>query len=203
MARALNFTLNQQQFNFEIQKVDRSKIYGYTAIDVKDEKGSSCNLASISDDGLHVLSKGCVGYTTMTQDNRHIATNQLKMTDLEGVPLEKKPSSFDTAIALEPATLQEFLTLNVKSVYQLDYVADESNEEADLISQLDKHKVLKFLFNYRADYAQDNAFIIKNSDAVFMLVGNLSPFEFIGLEQQAVEIDDVEDDDDDFDFGML
>ena len=202
MARELNFTLENKSFNFTIQKIDRSKIYGYTTIDVRDENNSSCSLASISDDGLHILSKGCVGYISMTQDDQYIANNTLKITNTAGEPLERKPSSFDVDIPLEPSSLEEFLTLNVKSVYQIS-ATDETEQQTALIEQLTKHKVLKFLFNYRADYSQDAAFMIHNSEGLFILIGHINPFEFIGLEQQAIEIDDTEDDDDNFDFGML
>lgn len=186
-----------------ITKVDRKKIYGYTVIDVKDDIGSKCGLASISDDGKYILSKGCVGYTTLNEQNEYIASNKVSMVDQEGNPLDKISSSFDLEeIKLEKTTLEEYLKLHVKAVYQLN--AD--NEEVDvpsLLTLLKMERVLKFHFNYRTDYDQDDAFLLESNGSVFMVIGTVSPFEFIGLEKVIEEEVNIEDDEDDFDFGML
>ena len=203
MARALNLSFKDSHFSFNINKVDRSKLYGYTSVDVKDDAGSSCSLATISEDGKHILSKGCVGYTTLNERNEHMASADIQMKDKEGNALEKNPSSFDLEeIPLEVSSLEEYLTINVKSVYQLGEEGDEFI--AALYPHLEAHKVLKFAFNYRADYDADDAFLIHNDEGVFMVLGAVSPFEFIGLDQKMeTAVVEEEDDDDDFDFGAL
>lgn len=203
MAKGINLTFNGSSFLMGITKVDRKKIYGYTVIDVKDDIGSKCGLASISDDGKYILSKGCVGYTTLNEQNEYIASNKVSMVDQEGNPLDKISSSFDLEeIKLEKTTLEEYLKLHVKAVYQLN--AD--NEEVDvpsLLTLLKMERVLKFHFNYRTDYDQDDAFLLESNGSVFMVIGTVSPFEFIGLEKVIEEEVNIEDDEDDFDFGML
>ena len=203
MARALNLSFQDSQFNLGIKKIDRSKLYGYTSVDVKDDDGSTCGLATISEDGKHILSKGCVGYTTLNEQNEYMAAADIQMMDVEGNALEKKPSSFDLDdIPMEISSIEEYLTISVKSVYQLS--PEEDTDIAALIPLLEEHKVLKFAFNYRADYDEDDAFMLHSGDAVFMVLGAVSPFEFIGLEQQIEPvIEDDDDDEDDFDFGAL
>ena len=204
MARSINLAFKGEEFNLGIAKVDRKKIYGYTVVDVKDDKGSKCGLATISDDGKYILSKGCVGYTTLDEQNQYVASSNITMVDLEGNPLEKIPSSFDLEkIELEKTSLDEYLKLHVKSVYQLN----PDNEDVamnKLVELLKKEQVLKFSFNYRTDYDADDAFLLESEGTVFMVIGTVSPFEFIGLEKVAEEmIEEDEEDDDDFDFGML
>jgi len=203
MARALNLSFQDIQFKCGIKKVDRSKLYGYTSVDVKDDEGSSCGLATISEDGKHILSKGCVGYTTLNEQNEFVPTSDIRMMDLNGDPIEKIPSSFDLEnIALEVSSIEEYLTINVKTVYQLE--AEEGSAVADLLPVLEEHKILKCTFNYRADYDEDDAYIIHSGDTVFMILGAPSPFEFIGLEQQIEPvIEEDEDEDESFDFGAL
>lgn len=204
MARALNLSFKDTSFNFSINKIDRSKLYGYTSVDVKDDAGSSCGLATISEDGKHILSKGCVGYTTLNERNEYMAAADIQMKDKDGNILEKQPSSFDLEeIPLEISSIDDYLKINVKSVYQLG--AEDETHISSLIPLLEEHKVLKFAFNYRADYDSDDAFVIHNEDAVFMVLGSISPFEFVGLEQQieTAVIEEDDDDDDDFDFGAL
>lgn len=204
MARALNLSFQDSQFNLGITKIDRSKLYGYTSVDVKDGDGSTCGLATISEDGKHILSKGCVGYTTLNEQNEYMAAADIHMMNKNGEALEKKPSSFDLEdIPMEVSSIEEYLTINVKSVYQLD-AAEEDSDVSALIPLLEEHKILKFSFNYRADYDEDDAFMLHSGDSVFMVLGSVSPFEFIGLEQQIEPvIEDDDDDDEDFDFGAL
>ena len=203
MARALHLFYKGKGYSFGIQKIDRRKLYGYTVIDVKDDNNSNCTLASISDDGKYILSKGCVGYITLNQQNEYIPSNSVKMIDSEGNELEKILSSFDLEkIELREASLEEYLQLHVKAVYQLSSV-DEEIDIPELVKLLKEVKVLRFDFNYRTDYDDDDAFLIQNEGAIFMVTGQMSPFEFIGLEK-VVESENIEEDnDDDFDFGML
>ncbi len=203
MARALHLFYKGKSYNFGIQKIDRKKLYGYTVIEVKDDNNSNCTLASISDDGKYILSRGCVGYITMNQQNEYVPSNSVKMMDNEGNELERIPSSFDLEkIELREASLEEYLQLHVKAVYQLSS-SDEEIDISELVKLLKELKVLRFEFNYRTDYDDDDAFLIQNEGTIFMVTGQVSPFEFIGLEK-IVESEIIEEeDDDDFDFGML
>ena len=204
MARDLKLSYQSKQYIFGIQKLDRKKLYGYTTIDVKDEKGLKCSLATVSDDGQHILAKGCVGYTYLNDKNEYVPSSSIKMVDKEGNPMEKIISSFDLEhIELQEASLDDYLRLYVKSVYQLN-VADESTDIASLLDVLKKCKVLYFKFNYRTDYDADDAFLIQNEDTIFMAIGQISDFKFIGLEKVVEELIELEEEeDDDFDFGML
>lgn len=203
MARAMNLSFEGKEFSLGIKKVDRSKIYGYTSVDIRDDDNLKCVLATISDDGKHILSKGCVGYTALNEKGEYISNAEMIVVDSEGKPLEKISSSFDLdKIDLQKGKMEDFLQLAVKSVYEL--FADGETDLSALISLLKEHKLLRFNFNYRTDYDADEAFLLESNDTVFMVIGAISPFEFVGLEKTVeVAIEEEEDDDDDFDFGML
>lgn len=204
MARTLQFKLKGQLFEFGIQKIDRSKLYGYTETYVVDDQGKECSLASISEDGKHLLSKGCIGYTYLNSKNEYVAQSDIMLVDAAGNPLPKIPSSFDLEnIDLKETTIQEYLQLEVKSVYEL---VSEGTESAAFLEMLREAKILKCTFNYRTDYSEDDAFLIPGEDAVFMVTGTICPFDYIGLElesQLEVATEEEEEEEEDFDFGML
>ena len=202
MARALNFSFKGEKFSLGIQKLDRKKLYGYTSVAVQDDNGSKCGLATISDDGKYILSKGCVGYTTLNERNEYVPSTSIKMVDGDGKAIEKILSSFDLEdIDLTIGLMDDYLTLYVKSVYQLN--PNGETDLSSLIKILAEHKLLYFKFNYRTDYDADDAFLLYSGEAVFMVIGQISPFEFIGLEKAVAEVVVTEEEEEDFDFGML
>ena len=204
MARSLQLSFKGEKYSLGIQKLHRKKLYGFTSVVVKDDKGSKCGLATISDDGKFILSKGCVGYTTLNENNEYVPSSSIQMVDQAGQPIEKILSSFDLEdIELTIGKMEDYLTLNVKSVYQLN--PDEETDLTGLIKLLEANTLLYFKFNYRTDYDADDAFLLHSDGAVFMVIGSISPFEFIGLDKVVDEIvvSPEEEDDEDFDFGML
>jgi len=201
MARFLNLAFENKEVKYTIQKLDRKKLYGYTIVDVKDDNGLKCELASISDDGKYILAKGCISYVYLNGRNEFVEKSEIQVVDKENNPLEKISSSFDLErIELVPGTMNDYFRLHVKAVYQLN-----EDDEDSLIDIVEKHDLLYFKFNYRTDYDFDDAFILQNEGELFMVIGRISPFEFVGLEQATEPaIANVEDDDDDdLDFGML
>ena len=99
------------------------------------------------------------------------------------------------------ATVDEYLSTAVKSVYQLQI---DENKEA-LLADLNGGKLYYFVFNYRADYEGDDAFLISNGSDVFAITGMRSDFEFIGLEDNEQELvpEEIQVEEDDMDFAMF
>jgi len=197
MAKALNFKYQDHTFSANIEKVDRKKIYGYTQVEYKNENGELCSLANVTSDGMSILPSGCTGIVTVNEDGKFIGRSELQVVDTEGNPLTKIPSVFDNeAIELTEASIEDYLDINVKSIYQLSFL-DDSIKQA-----LDKSKVLSFKFNYRADYQQDDAFLVCRDDNYFVVTGFKVEFDFVGLDEQFVE-PVMEEVSDEMDFGMM
>ena len=57
-------------------------------------------------------------------------------------------------------------------------------DDTTMLSLLKDGKVLYFVFNYRADYEGDDAFLISNGETAFVVPGNIAELEFIGMNDK-------------------
>jgi len=200
MARKAEFSINGHSVKAELKKIDRKKIYGWSTIDVFDEKGSKCKLAGLAE-GQFVMPSGSTALVSLNLKGEAVSKSSLVGVDSAGKKVEKVPSIYDQKVILREATLDEYLAMAVKSVYQLQI--DENKE--DLINELSDGKIYYFVFNYRADYEGDDAFLVSNGTDVFAITGMSSELEFIGLEDNEQELvtEDTAEVEDDMDFAMF
>jgi len=201
MARKAEFSINGQSIMAELKKVDRKKIYGWSTIEVFDENGSKCKLAGLAE-GQFVMPSGSTALVTLNAKGEAVSKSTLVGVDSDGKKVEKVPSIYDEKVMLREATIDEYLSTAVKSVYQLKV---DENKEA-LLDELNNGKVYYFVFNYRADYEGDDAFLISNGTDVFAVTGMSADLEFIGLEDNEQELVSEETEaveDDDMDFAMF
>ena len=200
MARKAEFSINGQSIIAELTKVDRKKIYGWSAIEVFDENGSKCNLAGLAE-GQFVMPSGSTALVSLNSKGETVSKSTLVGVDSAGKKVEKVPSIYDEKVMLREATVDEYLSMSVKSVYQLQI---DENKEA-LLADLNSGKIYYFVFNYRADYEGDDAFLISSGTDVFAITGMLTDLEFIGLEDNEQELvpEETEAVEDDMDFAMF
>ncbi len=200
MARTATLTMSDKSYSVGLNKLDRKKIYGWSKVDIFDDNDQSCSLASIAD-GRYVLPSGSITLAGFNPKGEYIAKSSLIGVDEKGKKVEKVSSIFDEPAALTKADLDEYLSLNVKSVYQL--AIEEGKEE--LLGLLEGGDIYRFPFNYRADYEADDAFLLTSAGEVFAVVGKQAKLEFIGLENKEEEVPEEPEvpEEDDFDFGML
>lgn len=200
MPRTALLSLNGQTFNVAFIKLDRKKIYGWTKTEVFDDQDRICTLATIAD-GQYVLPSGSIAMASFNKRGEYISKSSLVGVDVEGKKVEKVPSIFDVSTKLQSVGLDEFLSLNVKSVYQLSL----ADEKENLIEILENGKIFHFMFNYRSDYEADDAYLISNKNDIFAVVGKKAKLQFIGLENKEEELPEEPDivEEEDFDFGML
>ena len=113
--------------------------------------------------------------------------------------VEKVSSIFALENKCRKIDMDEFLSVNVKSIYQLDIADDQLDKWKNLF----KNDEIYFLvFNYREDYEGDDAYIISNDSGFFMTVGKKN--EFVYLEQENINLEEEEEEiDDELDFSML
>ena len=199
MARQSIFEFDNMSVSAELKKVDRKKIYGWSTVEVYDENNVECDLAGIAD-GSIVLPKGSTALKRLSVSGEEISSKELVGVDLEGNKVEMVPSIYDEPVKLTKSTINDYLSLAVKTVYQLNI-----EEGADKLITALKDTVYYFTFNYRADYEGDDAFLITDGQNVFAVVGKIADFEFIGLKENESELTAVDDteEDDDLDFAMF
>ena len=200
MARKAEFSFNGLSVMAELNKVDRQRIYGWSTIEVFDEHGSKCKLAGLAE-GQYVMPSGSTALVSLNSKGAAVSKDTLIGVDIDGKKVEKVPSIYDQKVMLREATVDEYLSMVVKSVYQLQM---DENKEA-LLTALNSGKIYYFIFNYRADYEGDDAFLISNGTDVFAITGMSTDYEFIGLEDNEQELvsEETEVVEEDMDFAMF
>lgn len=205
MARPLTFDYQGSEIAFNMLKVDRAKLYGFKEVEVLDDEGQKCNLATLASDGRTIVGKGGAAQGYVNSEGLWSDKSELKPVNVEGQEIEPVTSSFSAPVSLtERATIDEYLNHNIRSVYQL------STESAadDLLKELTDGAIFRFDFSYRGGLEADAAFLLTNSDGeLFMAIGTPTTVEYIGLQQTAgvaAEEEAVEDESGDMmDFGMI
>lgn len=197
------FQFGDREISFTLTKVDRSKLYGYKETEVLAEDGQRCELATLADDGCTVVGRGGTGIGQLSADGHWCDKQTLKPVDPDGKEIKPVPSSFSAPIRLhETVSAGDYLNHNIRLVY---HVTSEDSID-DLVAELKKGSVFSFPYSYRGGLAADAGFLLLGEDDnVFLVVGNPTRLEFIGLQQLAVADEDDEDEEeaDAMDFDMI
>ncbi|MEE9303944.1 MAG: hypothetical protein V3U84_09165 [Thiotrichaceae bacterium] len=215
MARSLAFEYQGNPFRCQIDKVDRSKLYGSVDIETRDMDGNVCRLANIANDGKTLVPYGGTAYGYLNPEQEWVCRKDITPVDYEGNKLAEVPSSFKQTLTLsETATIEEFLDHGIRLSYALTAVQNDEEDESDaamdegFLKQLAEGTIFRTDFSYRGGVDPDPAFILQDdSGTVWMLIAEDSELEFVGLEQAGVvaatQEQDDDEADDDLDFGML
>ena len=199
MARKVKFNINSSLLESGIVKVDRSKLYGSSKKIVRDMKGNECVLSNLYN-GDRILPKGSISQVLVDSEGLFVSRSALVGFNSNNEQVEKVSSIFSNDNQCEKVDLDEFLSVNVKSIYQLVIEEDDKEKWNTLFAN---DEIYHFVFNYREDYEGDDAYLISNGDDLFITVGKKNDFEF--LEQSNILIDDEEEEeiDDELDFSMF
>ncbi len=203
MAKPLNFKIADAVYDLEPLKLDRKKLYGWTEKIVLDSEDNECNTLSLYPELAMIIPKGGTGLGAIGEDGTWVEKSDMMYINADGTPAVLVPSSYDGEIELTESISHEvFLEHNITSVYSLQ---GEENHPNFVKAIQDNKGIFTFVFNFRADYEGDPAFLIENEGEVFVLVGKKINFEFIGLDESGVldENDNTEDEEDEFDFSMM
>lgn len=200
MAKLIQFQAPGLAFAAGIEKVDRKKVYGHVETKVFDEQNRECGYASLLEDGKTLIPSEGFALKLVNGALEEVSRKDLIAVDDKGAPLPVIPSVFDRPVELRAqATLEDYLSLDVKAVYQLDV---ETGRDG-LTALLAQHSVLAFDFNYRAGVDTDAAFLIAAENEIFAIVGTMAQFEYLTLDAPPLEETGEDDGEDPFDFGML
>ena len=190
MPRPLVLSLDGREFDVRITKIDREKLYGKVEIEAYDEKGNPAELLVLAPDGKTLIDTGGTALANVDENGDSISRADLIAVDEDGEKIETVPSSFAQTNTLKRATVEDYVSQLVKSVYVLDAV-----EEADkkyLQDHVSAGLIYNFDFSYRGGIEYDKAFVIGNKTDAFMIVGRPAELEFVKLNQ-AVDLDPTEE----------
>tara|TARA_Y100000766_G_scaffold88929_1_gene75445 strand:+ start:480 stop:1079 length:600 start_codon:yes stop_codon:yes gene_type:complete len=199
MARKVKFNINDTLLESGIVKVDRAKLYGSSKKIVRDMKGNECVLSNLYN-GDRILPKGSISQVLLDNEGLFVSRSSLVGFNSSNKKVDKVSSIFSIDNKCEKVDLDEFLSVNVKSIYQLA-IEEDNQEKWNILFANDE--IYHFIFNYREDYEGDDAYLISNGEDLFITVGKKNDFEF--LEQNNIVIDDEEEEeiDDELDFSMF
>lgn len=202
--RSIEFEFGGAPLEFEMNKVDRTRLYGFKELVVLDEAGEACELNTLADDGKTLIGKGGTGIGHLTADGEWVDKSDLKPVDLEGKTITPVKSSFSAPIQLnQEITLDQYLDHNIRLIYQLDL----KTENSELVNNLKSGSIFKFDYSFRGGLEADAGLMLMNDDEeIFFLVGDETSIAFKGLQQAApVAVADEEDAESGglMDFGMI
>lgn len=199
MSKGIVVSLNGKVSSFQIEKVDRAKLYGMRRRLALDEKDRICSRASLTDDGQVLLRAGMTAQSWFDTDGRQIEQKAIGAEDADGNVLSLVPSTLGVEQGLEgPVDAREVLDLSLTAVYRM------TPEDLDdsLASSLAEGQIWRFPFNYRPDYRSETGYLVHNSDGIFALMGVLAPAPFLQPQAPPPIAEDNENDDD-LDFEMM
>lgn len=203
MAKPLVFQFGDRDLAFTLEKVDRSKLYGYKEVEVIDEKGGQCELATLAPDGHTVLGRGGTGLGYVSSSGDWCDKSDLKPIDLEGNEIEPVESSYSAQIKLfDTVSSEEYLTHNIRAIYRVE----TEDEHEDLVAELNRGTIFSFPYSYRGGLEADAGFLLASDEGdIFLAVGVPTKIEFVGIQPSIAVIDDTEDDNetDLMDFDMI
>ena len=128
MAKPLVFDFGGKEIALSMSKVDRSKLYGFKELDVLDEEGRKCELATLAGDGHTVVGKGGTGIGYLSVDGAWCEKSSLRPVDVEGNDINPVGSSFSAPVKLtEKVTPDEYLSHDVRAVYVMEPGDDSEN----------------------------------------------------------------------------
>jgi hypothetical protein len=203
MAKPLVFQFGGRELSFVLNKVDRAALYGHKELEVLNEDGQVCELATLADDGRTVVGRGGTALAYLSADRQWREKGDLQPVDLEGKAITPVGSSFSAPIPLgQPVSVNDYLDHKIRLVYCLT----SENDVSELASELNRGLIYSFPYSYRGGLQADAGFLLAGDGGkVFMAVGNRTEMQFLGLPQTAVLSEDDSDDDetDLMDFDMM
>ncbi len=200
MSRQIKFNLEGVLLEAPISKIDRAKLYGTSTREVYDENGDECTLSDLYQ-GSVILPKGSVSQVLIDKKGNYVSRSELIGFNRLNQKVEKVASIYSQENNCKKTSIDEFLSANIKSVYQLNIEHDnlESWKKCFL-----NNEIYHFIFNYREDFEGDDAYILSNGSDFFVIVGKQNEYEFLELDTISVESDEEDiADDDNLDFSMF
>lgn len=193
MAKPLVFRLGDEDIALNINKIDRTKLYGSKEVEAVDEHDQVCELATLADDGHTMIGRGGTGLLWLDADGRWCDKSELKPVNVHGEEIKPVESSFGQTIKLfDTASVEQYLEHNIRLVYQVEPTSDAINIDS-LANELRKGTIFSFPYSYRGGLEADVGFLLMNEeDQIMLAVGNPSAIAYVTVQNQAA-VEEVAD----------
>jgi hypothetical protein len=192
-------TLDGKTSSFQIEKVERAKLYGVRRRLAVDHQGRTCSRASLTDDGQVLLRAGMTAQGWFDTDGRQVEQKAIGAEDADGKAIDLVPSTLGVEQRLEgPVDAREVLDLSLTAVYR---ITAEALDET-LAQSLAEGQFWRFPFNYRPDYRSEIGYLVQNPEGIFAIIGTPAPAQYLEPHAPPPPADDDEDEGD-LDFEMM
>jgi hypothetical protein len=183
MAKPLVLELGGQSFDLQLEKVDRTKLYGFVETEVQDDAGKRCEVGTLTGDGHSIVGRGGSAIVYLSPDGLWRKKTELKPVDAAGALITPVKSTFDTPVTLDrKVSIEEYLSHNIHLIYRLT----AEQEPTALLDELKTGTIFQFPFSYRGGIEASAGFLLQGSDGnIFLCVGSPTKIEFIGLKTTA------------------
>jgi hypothetical protein len=199
MAKPLVVQFGGVDLPLEMNRVERSDLYGYVETEALDAQGRRCLSATLADDGQTIVGSGGSSFASLSADGMWLEKSQLKPVDAEGKPITPVPSSYAAPVPLEKTvSIDEYLAHNIRSVYQV------TSDLGPLMAKLKEGTIFAFPYSFRGGLEPDAGFLLLAADGTpFVAIGNRTKMDFVGFDQTAAVDEEAEGEGEDLDFGMM
>lgn len=200
MAREILLGFDGEASSFDFEKVDRDKLYGRKARVIVDEEGRECSAAMLTADGAALVPSGGAAYLYLDPNLDTFERSDLVAVGADGQRLPLCPSTLGKEQPLVVSDARRVLDHVTLGIYQLK----PTQLGAKLSAALDAGQILETRFNYRDDYMDSPAFVLKNEHGVFLLVCAPIDFTFVARDNPTpAEPEGEETLGDELDFSMM
>ena len=173
MARPLVLRFEGSELPVALEKVDRSRLYGWVDREVQDEHGRPCSLVTLLSDGRTLAGKGGVASVMVSVDGKWLDRAKLAPVDATGEPITPVPSSFAGPVdVVTKATTRDVLSHDVRLLYHL------ALEPGALLDALRGGAIYTFPYSFRGGLQADVAFLLASADGeAFLALAPRVPVE--------------------------
>lgn len=198
MAREIQLLLDNNLSSFAFKKVSRNDLYGFKKRIPLGNDGQPCTRAHIDEDTGQLIPSGGLEGVYINQNFSNVEKNDLVVKDTSNQTLKKFDSTLGTPQKIEPISVDDFLSLEVTSVYALT----PSSLDSKLETALSQNQCFQFPFNYYSDYNLETGVLIKSGENIFALIGNLCPSDWVEENTQPSIIEEIQEEEE-LDFQMF
>jgi hypothetical protein len=189
----LTLVLDNQPLAFELEKIDRTKLYGSREVLALDADGAVCERATLAGDGHTLAGKGDVALAYLTPDGAWRPKAELRAIDAAGQAILPHKPTFAVPVPLDTiASRDEYLGHTIGLVYQL--VPADASRIGPLCEELASGTIFSIAFSYRGGINPPAGFVLAGQDdAIYLCVGRPCELEYVGLDAPAPLADEQAD----------
>ncbi|QOV88016.1 hypothetical protein [Humisphaera borealis] len=203
MAKPLVLRFGEREFPFQLDRVERSDLYGYVEIETFDQHGNRCSTAKLLSDGKTIVTSGGTAMGFLSPDANWLEKKELTAVDSDNKPITPVPSSYSAPVPVDKTvTIDEYLSHNVKAAYAITCLEDMS----PIMDELKKGAIYSFPYSFRGGLEANAGFLLLAADGTpFLMVAEPTKLEFLSFEQTSGVEDEPTDgeEDESLDFGMM